>query len=578
MIVYLADLSHDPQRPAAVPLASGYLAVAAKARFPGLDIRIFVDPHALLDALRDRPPAILGLSLHLWSERLSAFCAEQARRLCPETVVVVGGPSVPRDDHELTALLLTHSCYDFAVPGEGEAALVNLIAHLRATGTFAGDSPLDGCAYLGADGALRRGRYLRPDLADVPSPYLTGWLDPFLAEGYTPVIQSSRGCPYSCTFCVSGAAEWSKLRPFPLERVYAELAYVQQRSGTGDSLILTDENLGIFGDRDVQLARHLREMHDTLAWPRHLYAYTAKLVTPHVRAVVEALGPLGEFCQSFQTLEDGVRRAIGRTNQHLDAYLANLAWAKDRGILASTEMIFGLPGETAASYLAGLEWLLRSGVDRVYSYNLKLLNGTVLATQASRQRHGYRTLWRLPDRAYGRYDGQVVAEAEEVVVGSDTFDWSDYLAMRRYGLWLELASGRGYLTEFMRTLTERGLPGEKLIAFLSAHDFATYPWLRMFATNYDVDARGELFDSPDACRRYAEGLLAETRPAQRAKLNLIYAEKMMASAEVRGELLEVLKEFVQSRAGSLEVDAALCEYVDDVMADHLERFQAKEYV
>ena len=39
------------------------------------------------------------------------------------------------------------------------------------------------------------------DLTLIPSPYLSGRLDQFLDGKLMPVIQTNRGCPFSCTFC-----------------------------------------------------------------------------------------------------------------------------------------------------------------------------------------------------------------------------------------------------------------------------------------------------------------------------------------------------------------------------------------
>ena len=42
----------------------------------------------------------------------------------------------------------------------------------------------------------------RIKLDEHPSPYLTGILDPFLADPLlAPIMETNRGCPYACTFC-----------------------------------------------------------------------------------------------------------------------------------------------------------------------------------------------------------------------------------------------------------------------------------------------------------------------------------------------------------------------------------------
>ena len=101
-------------------------------------------------------------------------------------------------------------------------------------------------------------RPIDPDEIEIPSPYLDGTLDSFLDEGLVPIVQTMRGCPYQCHFCVSGATEWNRMRGFDPQRVKAEIDYAMSRSGSKD-LILTDENWGILGDRDIEIASYITE-------------------------------------------------------------------------------------------------------------------------------------------------------------------------------------------------------------------------------------------------------------------------------------------------------------------------------
>ena len=57
-------------------------------------------------------------------------------------------------------------------------------------------------------------RAIEPDNIEIPSPYLDGILDEFLDDGLVPIVQTMRGCPYHCHFCVSGATEWNAMRGF----------------------------------------------------------------------------------------------------------------------------------------------------------------------------------------------------------------------------------------------------------------------------------------------------------------------------------------------------------------------------
>lgn len=243
MIIYFAELSHTGQgrSPNVVPLASGYLAAYVKMQFPDLEIAIFRDANKLLETVKSKQPDIVSFSVYLWSERLSSFCAQQIKQISKKTIVVAGGASVDDIDSELLAFLQLYPFYDIGIPNEGEISFLRLIEHLKTHDELLPDEIIEGCARLSSGGSLLRGPYEAPLLSDIPSPYLDGFMDTFLYDGYEPIIQSMRGCPYSCAFCVSGTNLWSKIRAFDLKRVFAEFEYIKKRTQS-KYLIFTDEN------------------------------------------------------------------------------------------------------------------------------------------------------------------------------------------------------------------------------------------------------------------------------------------------------------------------------------------------
>lgn len=570
MLVYLAELSHTGQgrSPNVVPLAAGYLAAALKRDFPDVGVKIFRDPNALLDAVKKDKPDVVGFSVYVWSERVVSFCARRVKEISGRIVTIAGGASIDDIDEELLRFFQANPDIDVCIPNQGEIGFINVIKRLKTEGALVLDEVIDGCAVLGSDGRLRRGTYAVPELSDLPSPYLEGILDEFLSDGYDPIIQSMRGCPYSCAFCVSGTKMWRRLQAFSLQRVFAEFEYIRART-TSKYLILTDENLGILKERDVAMAEYISNSFHTNGWPARLYFYSAKRVTPHVLKVLETLSPIGEFGMSFQTLDEAVRENVKRVNVQWDQFLEYLRWAKRRGIMTSTELIFGLGGESANSYRVGIEKLLSSGVDRVYSYNLRLFNGIDLSTQANRKKYEYVTRFRLPERTFGVYDDEVVTEIEEVVVGSNSFDFDDYLKTRTYGLFLELASGRGYLSEFIHLAVNLGLPGEKLISFLVDHDYAEHQRLRSTVRDYLGRSKSELFETPEQCTDYVTRLIVGGGAVPEIKLNLLFTGKIMLDDRTRAELLAVVKEFIGVNAPRADERALLTDYIDNVLAPRI---------
>lgn len=576
MIIYFAELSHTGhgRSPNTVPLAAGYLAAHCKNHHPDSQVIIFRDPHLLLEMVKIKNPDIVSFSIYLWSENLSSYCAKRIKEISKDTVIVVGGSSVDDIDLEVLNFLGSHPWYDVCIPNEGEVSFLYLIEHLKQYGRLNPDTLLDGCARLSSKGYLLRGIYKRPDLKEIPSPYLTGLLDQFLTDGYEPIIQSMRGCPYSCAFCVSGTRNWSRLRAFDLDRVFQEIQYIKQRT-KAKYLILADENLGIFKERDVKLAEYIIKSYKEDEYPSRLYFYSAKIINDHVLKIVETLSPIGEFTISFQTLNENTRKEIGRVNNTFDQFLDYVKWAKDRRIISSTEMIFGLPKETKDSYIEGLEQLLCSGVDRIYSYNLRLFNGIDLSTQGSRNKYGFKTMFRLPERTYGCYDGQAITELEEVVVGSNSFNFNDYIYVRMYGLFLELASGRGYLSELIRLLIQRGLDGEKIVKFLTDYSFDSYPKLKAIVEQYINRAKKELFETSEQCKQSVRDLIICGQIVPEVKLNFIFTGKIMFDAKARSEFFNVIKEFINTISDDKITIEFFTDYIDNDLAPRITLFNPK---
>ena len=53
------------------------------------------------------------------------------------------------------------------------------------------------------------------EVEDIPSPWLTGIQDEFFDGKLAPMIETNRGCPFTCTFCVQGTKWYTKVHNFP---------------------------------------------------------------------------------------------------------------------------------------------------------------------------------------------------------------------------------------------------------------------------------------------------------------------------------------------------------------------------
>ena len=122
--------------------------------------------------------------------------------------------------------------------------------------------PIDGFIHRMSDTEVMRGAMLsrRRDLDEIPSPYLTGYMDKFFDGKLSPMMETNRGCPFSCTFCHEGNQLISKVNYFSIDRVKAELDYiaaaVQRAPILISNLMFADPNFAMY-ERDYEIVEHI---------------------------------------------------------------------------------------------------------------------------------------------------------------------------------------------------------------------------------------------------------------------------------------------------------------------------------
>jgi radical SAM superfamily enzyme YgiQ (UPF0313 family) len=473
--VSFADLTHTGVAIDANnnPLAVGYIAAYAREHL-GHDIapHLFKYPEALSRFLARETPRIACFTNYMWNERLSCAFARAIKQHAPRTVVVMGGPNYPIDASEQRQYLDAHPEIDFFADGEGEVAFVNLFQALSdvdfdARRLRAHGLAVPGIHYLSGEQFVRGSTLPRIlDLDRVlPSPYTSGLLDEFFDDRLTPMVQTSRGCPYSCTFCHDGIAHMNKTRAFSAERVDAELAYIEARARTA-TLQLADLNWGMFPG-DLRTAHRLAESRRRTGWPRNVMVATAKNQKERIVEMSRVLGDALQVGASVQSTDPEVLRLIKRSNVSLDAVVKMATRASDSGTGSFTEIILGLPGDTRAKHVKTVCDMLDAGIEDLRLFQFILLPGTEANDAASRRRHEYRTGFRVLARCFGQYEiyGHQVpaAEIQEVCLGTNTLSHDDYVECRAFDLTISIFNNAGVLREFFRTAEALGIRRSTLL-------------------------------------------------------------------------------------------------------------------
>lgn len=544
--VFLADLANTYYgvSPATIPVASGYLAAFLQKQYGSqLDIRIFRTVAPLLDAVRTDPPDILGCSVYAWNQRLAVWASEKVKAISPGTVIVHGGPSIELTDASNAAYLTRNSATDFLAWYEGEAALANLVAAYLEHGGLPGmkRQAIPGVCFLDGGQLVAGARLqaLAPLEESVPSPYLTGLFDSLLKDpALMPLIQTTRGCPYSCTFCVSGQPVYNKLRSFGTDRVKEEIRYLH-RHAANRGIRFTDDNFGLF-ERDVEIAGFIREMYDTHRYPIGLKIYYGKLLSERIKECALILKPLLPLCMSFQSLTPAVLQEVKRPNNTEEKFDEARRWARKHDVAVATELIYGLPYETYDSFVDSLDRVVRLRVDSVFPHSVWLFDGAELATAESRERYGFRTRFRIGPDGVTRVGQEISVEQEEYAVESKWMTEADFERLTRLGLFSYWFLGYGFFKEILYHGVTHGLTLSGLFAEVTDNP-ARYPVTSGLLSSYGKEMRASFFETREQLEAHVAASLESSVPLEVTRLETVYVGRMVArKAEVLAELRDLV--------------------------------------
>lgn len=273
--IYLGDLTHDTiiVSTEAFPLNIGYIAAYCKRLFgDSVDITLFKYIKDLEKVILDFPPDILGLSNYCWNHRVGLEMFRVLSKRNPNALCVWGGPNFPLDLPSQEEFLRNYPEIDVYVPVEGETGFSNIVKiSLDAKSkeeirTLVLSKTIPACITRQNDGRLLYGDYNRiRNLDEIPSPYTMGLMDKFFDGKLTPMLQTNRGCPFSCTFCVDGTDLVKQVNQFSLERVNTDISDIASHVPENiHSMHISDLNFGMM-PRDIEICKTIGEMKKVMA-------------------------------------------------------------------------------------------------------------------------------------------------------------------------------------------------------------------------------------------------------------------------------------------------------------------------
>ncbi len=141
-------------------------------------------------------PDIAAFSCYIWNiEQILEMC-ERIKSQKPDTTIVLGGPEVSFNPEEY----IEKSYVDYVVCGDGEKSVSALFDYISHGGAFPENL---GICYSSHSKNIISAPYCEKNLGCIESPYTEEYLS--AVSGRIAYMESTRGCPFSCAFCLSGA-------------------------------------------------------------------------------------------------------------------------------------------------------------------------------------------------------------------------------------------------------------------------------------------------------------------------------------------------------------------------------------
>lgn len=409
------------------PLACGYMqayacqdpAIQANWEFEHYVHTVDLSKGEFLEALIEAEAHVYAISCYVWNMGLvkrTIFDLQEAR---PDAHILLGGPQVMnhadrylRPEYDKIAIC----------NGEGEKTFYHYLKALMATHVDL--SSVKGLSFYG-DGTLitTEPEQRIQDLNDIPSPYLSGL---FSKGKYAyAMLETNRGCPFSCSYCYWGAAIGSKVYKMSEERVQSEIEWIADNSIP--VLMINDANWGMLR-RDVEFSRHIANCKREHDYPLNLIFCSAKNSQKRVTEISEILQTAGlqvSHPVSLQTTSAEALRKVNRSNIKADSYQSIQFELNDRHLDSYIELIWPLPGETLTSFKEGINHLCRLGAYSYVCWPLLLMNNVELNNH--REEYGIVTALHESREEYGLFTGsdEYLASEAEVVLCTNEVSLED---------------------------------------------------------------------------------------------------------------------------------------------------------
>jgi len=302
---------------------------------------------------------IVAFSCYIWNITPTLEVIKKIKSLNPSCKILLGGPEVSYDWQSIMAL----PEIDYIIVGEGE---IPFEAFLN---SYPNTEHVPGLVWKRNNFPVENPAPAMFDLKNFAN--LNPYINDKSEELYNKVcyIETSRGCPYKCEFCLASLD--NKVRYLPIENIKSNLLYLMQH---GRVIKFLDRTFNIKKDFTIDIFKFILENHR----PENVFQFeiTADIVHPDIIKFIDERVPKGlfRFEIGIQTVNQKANLEVSR-KQNFEK-TKSIIQALQHKIEMHLDLIVGLPLDEWNDIKYSIEEVFKLFAPELQLGFLKFLKGT----------------------------------------------------------------------------------------------------------------------------------------------------------------------------------------------------------
>lgn len=325
----------------------------------------------ILMDLYKKKPDVLCFSCYIWNLSYVEELIRELGKIFPSVPIWVGGPEVSYDTKDVLERLPEVTGVIF---GEGEKTFLEVVEYYH--GKDVKLSEIKGIAYRGEEGQFLQNSWREVmDLSEVPFVYHD------MADFKNKIIyyESSRGCPFSCSYCLSSIDKCLRFRK--LELVEKELQFFIDEKVPQVKFV--DRTFNCNHKHAIAIWKYIKE-HDKGITNFH-FEVAADLLNEEELNLIESMRPgLIQLEIGVQSTNEQTIREIRRTMRFEEVARIVQRINQGENVHQHLDLIAGLPYEDMESFQKSFDDVYRLHPEQLQLGFLKVLKGSYMESQKER--------------------------------------------------------------------------------------------------------------------------------------------------------------------------------------------------